>query len=225
MRRGLLTAAFVLLAPIGALAQENEMSVRGSVTGTLAQGQVVTVEVTATHPEGFQSLAEVAIELELHGVVLEEMQYDVAQQTLRIGGGSVLAGTGNVASGQFFSVKGLGLRTTTAGNELTLSFNANLIEEVPPEARFRFTAQDDDGDEATTALKAVVEEDEGGGLSLTTVILAVVAALVVGGFFGGQFGAKRRSRGSVYSTVARKIDREKIEARRSAAAAPGKDSS
>ncbi len=219
MRRGLLLVGFLVLAPTGALAQSEDLSVRGSVIGTLARGQQVTVRVTATHPEGFQSLSEVAIDLELHGVVLEQLEYDAAQQTLRIGGGSVLAGTGNVAAGEFFSVKGLGLRTTTAGNELTLSFRASLVEEVPPGARFRFTASDDDGDEATSALKAALEEEDS-GLSLVTVILAVLGALVAGGFIGGQFTASRRPRTSVYSTVARKIDRDRV-----GASAPGKDRS
>jgi hypothetical protein len=211
MWKALLVAAFLAAAPTAALAQTDDLSVRGSVTGVLARGQQITVRVKATHPEGFQSLSEVTIDLELHGVVLEQMEYDAGQQTLRIGGGSVLAGTGNVAAGEFFSVKGLGLRTTTAGNELTLSFRPSLVEEVPEGARFRFTATDDGGDEATSALKAAVEEEEG-GLSLTTVILAIIGALVAGGFIGGQFTASRRPRSSVYSTVARKIDRDRVGA-------------
>ena len=211
MRRAPLAIALMLLAPASAMAQSEELTVRGSVTGLLARGQQVTVRVTATHPEGFQSLSDVTVDLELHGVILEQMEYEAGQQSLRIGGGSVLAGTGNVAAGEFFSVRGLGLRTTTAGNELTLSFRASLVEDVPQGARFRFTATDDDGDEATSALKAAVEEDEG-GLSLTAVILAIIGALVAGGFIGGQFTASRRPRTSVYSTVARKIDRDRVGA-------------
>ena len=200
----------MLFAPTGAaLAQTSDaLQVHGSVTGALERGSEITIRTTASHPDGWQSLSRLGIELDLHGVVLEDLGYDIGGQTLRAGGGTVLAGTGNTARGQFFRVGGLGLRVTTAGTDLTLSFRAALIEEIPPDARFRFIAEDDDGEEASSALKAAVEDD-GGGLGLTTVILAVIGALLAGGFIGGQLTASRKPKSSVYSSLAGRIERER----------------
>jgi hypothetical protein len=212
MRETVAIIALLLLAPSGAaLAQSDEVGVRGSVTGTLTRGERVRFDVTATHPDGFASIATVGASLELRGAALETLEYDPTDSQLSSGDASVLAGTGGVLEGRFFEVTGTGITITTGGNRMTLRFSARVLAEVPSGARFRFTAVDLDGEEASTSLRAAAEE-EGGGLSLGTVILAVIAALVAGGFFGGQLASSRRPKSSVYSTVARKITDERSRA-------------
>jgi hypothetical protein len=213
MRETVAILALLLLAPSGAaLAQSDELGVRGKVTGSLGRGQRVRFDVTATHPEGWASIASVGAALELRGAALETLMFEPADSKLSSGTSSVLAGTGDRLDGRFFEVAGTGITITTGGTTMTLRFSARMLAEVPAGARFRFTTVDLQGEEASTSLRAAVPEEEGGGLSLGTVILAVIAALVAGGFFGGQLASSRKPKSSVYSTVARRITDERARA-------------
>jgi hypothetical protein len=185
-------------------AQAEGPSVRGSVGGDLRRGGQVRFTLRGSHPAGWQTLRTVAVILELHGAVLEEVVYDVDGTSIEVGGSRAVAGTGNVAGGRFFQIGAFGVEVGTGGDRLRLSFAAQVLQAPPPEARFRFMAEDDEGQTATRTVAAAVEED-GGGLSVGGVVLAVLAALLAGGFFGARLATHRRPRTSVYGTVARRL--------------------
>lgn len=196
-----LVAALAWASP--AAAQEAP-SIRGSVQGELARGGRATFAVTATHPEGWQALNRVAVVLELHGSVLEEVAYDVDDTTLQVGESRGVAGTGDFISGRFLGVGAFGVEVTTGGDRLRLSFGARILERLPPEGRFRFVAEDFAGDEFSRTIAAAVEEDDGGS-SLATVLAAIGVALLAGGFLGSRLTSHRREEPSVYGTVARRL--------------------
>jgi hypothetical protein len=189
-----------------AMAQEEALTVRGSIGGELAPGGQTRFVVTATHPDGWQALRTVGVTLELHGAVLEEVTYDVDGTAIEVGGNRAVAGTGNVAEGRFFRVGAFGVEVSTGGDRLRLTFGAGVKEEPPAEARLRFAAEDDEGEAVDMAVVvAAVDEDEG-GISVLAVAGAAVAALVAGGFLGSRLSAHRRGAPSVYASVARRLD-------------------
>jgi hypothetical protein len=202
-----LTGGWLLAAAGIAWAQVPGLTVRGSVDGELHRGGQARFEVMATHPDGWQALRTVAVVLDLHGAVLEEVVYDVDGTAIEVGGNRAVAGTGNIAEGQFLRVGAFGLVVSTGGNRLRLSFDARVLEEPPVEARFRFVAQDDEGEEVATSIPAAVEED--GGLSWSVVVLAVLAALLAGGILGSRVATHRRAPTSVYGAVARRLQEER----------------
>jgi hypothetical protein len=197
--------ALWILAPAPTQAQDDEPTATGSVAGELTQGGRATFNVTGTHPDGWQALRTVGVLLELRGVVLEEIEYDVDSTSIDVSGTRAVAGTGNVATGRFFRVGAFGVEASTGGNRLRLTVPTTVLEPPPEGARFRFAVESDEGDEASTTVPAAVEEDEG-GLSIVYVVGAVIAALVAGGFLGSRVTTSRRSGRSVYSTVARRLD-------------------
>jgi predicted secreted protein len=194
-----------VLGPAAAQAQADEPTATGSVAGELTKGGRATFHVTGTHPEGWQALRTAAVLLELRGVVLEEIVYEVDSTSIDVSGSRAVAGTGNVATGRFFRVGAFGVEAATGGNQLRLTVPTTVLEPPPQGARFRFAVESDEGDEAITTVPAAVEEDEG-GLSIIYVIGAVIAALVTGGFLGSRVTTRRKSGRSVYSTVARRLD-------------------
>jgi hypothetical protein len=197
----IIAGALVSLGPAPAGAQ----TATGSVEGQLAKGGRATFHVTGTHPAGWQALRSAAVLLELRGVALEEIVYDVDGTSIEVSGKRAVAGTGNAATGRFFLVEAFGVEASTGGNRLRLTVPTTVLEPPPPGARFRFVVETDDGDEASTTILAAVENDKG-GLSVVAVVGAVIAALVAGGFVGSRVSAGRRSAGSVYATVARRLD-------------------
>jgi hypothetical protein len=195
----------LLLGAAGAAgAQAEGPAVRGSVAGDLRRGGEARFTLSGRHPGGWQALRTVAVILELHGAVLEEVVYDVDGTSIEVGDSRAVAGTGNAAGGRFFRVGAFGVEVVTAGDRLRLSFAARVLQAPPPEARFRFLAEDDEGLTDVMTAAAVVEED-GAGLPPGTVVLAVLAALLAGGFFGARVATHRRPRTSVYGTVARRL--------------------
>jgi hypothetical protein len=202
-------AGLLTLTGTGALAQEREgPSVRGSVRGELRRGSQARFEVTATHPAGWRAVENVLVTLELHGAALEEVAYDVAGSVIAVGGTRAVVGTGNAVAGRFLRVGAFGVTLATGGNRLALSFGARILEEIPPQARFRFTAEDDEGASASATVRAAVPEDDGGGLSVGTLALAALGALLAGGYLGARVASHRR-RPSIYETVARRITEER----------------
>jgi hypothetical protein len=199
------TALLVMATP--ALAQEEQLNVRGTVTGELVRGQRVTFRVTATHPEGFRALKAVTIVTDLRGVSLEELVYEVDESAVTSEGGKALVGTGNTITGRFFEVDAIGVRVSTGGDTLRVSLPMTVREDLPRGTRFRFVAEDDFGEEAEVDVRARVEEE--GGLSVSTVIAAIVLALLAGGFVGSRLAGHRRPTGSIYGTVARRIQEDR----------------
>ena len=203
--RGMATIWVALWVLGPAPAQAQDPTATGSVAGELTKGGRATFHVTGTHPDGWQALRIVGVLLELRGVVLEEIEYDVDSTSIEVSGTRAVAGTGNVATGRFFRVEAFGVEASTGGNRLRLTVPTTVLEPAPEGARFRFAVESDEGDEASTTVPAAVEEDEG-GLSIIYVIGAVIAALVTGGFLGSRVTTRRKSGLSVYSTVARRLD-------------------
>jgi hypothetical protein len=209
MGRGVARAAVLLAGVLWILGpapvQAADPTASGSVEGALAKGGRATFLVTATHPDGWQALRAAAVLLELRGVVLEEIVYEVDGTSIEISGKRAVAGTGNAASGRFFRVDAFRVEASTAGNRLRLTIPTTVLEPPPSGARFRFLAETDDGEEASSTVPAAVDDEEG-GLSVAVVIGAVLAALVAGGFMGSRVTTGRRASGSVYATVARRLD-------------------
>lgn len=209
MGRGIVRAIVVmvgvlwLLGPAPVLAQDP--TVRGSVQGELTKGGRATFHVTGTHPDGWQALRTAAVFLELRGIVLEEIVYEVEGTSIEISGKRAVAGTGNAASGRFFRVAAFDVEATTGGNRLLVTVPTTVLEPPPSGARFRFAVDSDEGDEASTTVPAAVEENEG-GLSVVVVVGGLIAALVAGGFVGSRVTTTRRGSASVYATVARRLD-------------------
>ena len=199
----LITASVWLLIAVPARAVEPTAA--GSVEGELIDGGRATFHFTGTHPDGWQSLRTAAVLLELRGVVLEEIVYDVDGTSIEVSGKRAVAGTGNAASGRFFRVRAFGVEASTGGNRLRVTVPATVLEPPPSGARFRFAVETDDGDEASVTVPAAVESGSTGP-SLVVVAGAVVAALVAGGFVGSRLSTRRRGAGSVYATVARRLD-------------------
>lgn len=211
MRRlvgGLVLAATVTAWPATALAQA--LTIDGSVTGTLARGRKATFRMTATHPDGWRALKEIAVNLSLRGAPLEELTYEVDTTAISAGAGSALAGTGDDVTGRFFRIQALDVRATTGGDRLELSFRAHLLEDVPPGARFEFAVEDDLGNDASIGKIAAVRQEVNQGFPWATVAAAAAVALLAGGFLGSRLAPHRRSTGrSIYHDVARRILEER----------------
>jgi hypothetical protein len=199
--------ALVLLAAPTA-AQEETLTVTGSVEGALAQGQSASFRVTGTHHGGFRALRTLTIALELHGAELDAITFNVDDGSISAGSGDALLGTGDSTNGRFFSVRALDVAQSTSGNRIDVSFAARVLEAVPEGTRFVFTAEDDAGEEASISRTATVPGQDEGGFPFATLIIAVAGALVAGGYFGSRLTAHRR-RGSIYETVAKKIEEER----------------
>lgn len=204
----ILSACLLLMVPPTQARSPESPTVRGSVTGVLTAGGRSTLRITATHPEGWQALDEVSLELQLHGAALEELTYEVYESILAIGADRVLVGTGDTTEGRFFQVRALEVSVTTEGNRLVLAIQAGVLKDFPPQSRFRFTAVDDAGEETTTSVAASVAQEEK-GLSLGTVAVVVGAALLAGGFLGTRFTSHRRPTRSVWAAVEQRVMEER----------------
>lgn len=201
-----LVALVLLAAPTAA--QEETLTVTGSVEGALAQGQSASFQVSGTHPGGFRALRTLSIALELHGAELDTITFNVDNGSISAGSGDALLGTGDSTNGRFFSVRALDVAQSTSGNRIDVSFAARVLEAVPEGTRFVFTAEDDAGEEASISRTATVPGQDEGGFPFATLVIAVVGALVAGGYFGSRLTAHRR-RGSIYETVAKRIEEER----------------
>lgn len=215
---GALLLACIVIGAAPALAQSSELTVAGSVTGTLAPGNAAHFDVTATHPDGWRSLSELTITMDLHGAPLEAITFDLDQGTISAGGGSVLAGTGDETSGRFFEIRALDVSQTTGGDRARVTFSATVLEAVPEGTRFVFEVEDEDGGGVSVTRAATIPEDERGGIPWGTLAVAVLAALVAGGYLGAQAASHRRRRASIYETVARRIEEERRSRDRNARA-------
>jgi hypothetical protein len=184
-------------------------TIKGTVTGELAKGRRVTFHITATHPDGWQSLKTLNVVLSLEGVPLEELSYGVDTTSVRAGVSSALVGTGDQVTGRFFAVDALNIRVATGADRLDLTMDASLLEDVPEGARFQFVAEDDVGEEASVNRVALTPQEEG-GFPWATVIAVTAVALLAGGFLGSRVTAHRAPpTKSIYQDVARRILEER----------------
>jgi hypothetical protein len=209
--RGWIGGPAVVLALVAApAAAAEEISVTGRVSGSVREGGRLTMTVTATHPEGWRALHELGIDLELNGVALEQIRYDVDRGEVGVGASSALLGTGNVAQGRFVRVPAIDVSQTTGGREAAVTIRARVVEGLPPGSRLRLTAEDDLGAEVT-AVRGLPRPESDPSFGFPTLALAVLAALVGGGLVGARIAAHRRPdpRRSVYGMVARRLVEER----------------
>lgn len=202
----LLTAALALVVSVGFA---DDPTIKGSVQGDLTPRGSARFRAVARHSQGFSALRQVSIVLQLHGATLEEITYDIDGATVAVGDSQAVVGTGDSVRGRFFRISALNTRLSTGGQLATLSLSADVLEELPPEARFTFTAEDDEGAEASVPVAANVQTEDEGGLSIGSVALAVAAALLAGGFIGSRVTAGRRNRPSVYAAVQHRLAEER----------------
>jgi hypothetical protein len=191
-----------------ARAQDQALSVDGSVAGALTPRTSATIELAATHPDGWRALDEVSVVVELHGASLEELIYDVDDTSLSIDQAVILTGTANQVTGRFFVLRGSDVRATTGGKQLTLTLKVRVREELPTETRFRFTATDDLHREVS-AMREVGIPEEKSGFPFATLMAAITAALLAGALVGTEIARHRRMRPSVYLALQRRLDAER----------------
>jgi hypothetical protein len=205
---GLATAA-LLAAPTAAMAQADP-TVSGRAAGGLERGGLLRITVTGTHPDGWRSLHELGADLELNGVALEQVRYDLDRGEVTVGSSSALLGTGNIAEGMFLRIPAIDVSQNTGGNRASVTLRATVLEDLPAGSELRFALEDDEGDEASV-LRGLPEQEEDGSVGVSTLTLAIIAALIGGGLVGGRVAAHRRPdpRESVYGTVARRIREER----------------
>ena len=205
--RGLMAAVLVAV-PATASAQE-EPAISGRSSGGVDRGASITITVSGTHPDGWRALHELGANLELKGVALEEIVYDVDRGEVSVGASSALLGTGNVAEGRFVRIPAIDVSQTTGGNRASVTLRAQVLEDFPAGSQIRFTLEDDEGDEASV-LRLVMQEEET-SVGVSTLTIAIIAALLGGGLLGARVAAHRRPdpRESVYGTVARRIREER----------------
>jgi hypothetical protein len=205
---GVAVLAWALLLATPASAQEDP-SVTGRASGGAERGSLVTITVTGTHSQGWRALHELGTDIELNGVALEEIRYDVDRGEVSVGSSSALLGTGNVAEGRFVRIPAIDVSQTTGGRKAAVTLRARLIADLPPGSSLRFIAEDDFGADATTSQGLPQPEDTSFGV--TTLAVAIAVALLGGGLIGARVAAHRRPdpRESVYGTVARRIREER----------------
>jgi hypothetical protein len=205
---GAAVLAWALLMAAPASAAEDP-SVTGKASGGAERGAPVKITVTGTHSDGWRALHELGVDIELNGVPLEEIRYDVDRGEVSVGTSSALLGTGNVAEGRFVRIPAIDVSQTTGGQKAAVTMRARLIADLPPGSRLRFTAEDDFGGDATTTQGLPQPEDASFGF--TTLAVAIAVALLGGGLIGARVAAHRRPdpRESVYGTVARRIREER----------------
>lgn len=204
---GGLVAGAIIAAPTAAMAQaQGEPTISGRSAGGVEQDARLTITVTGTHPDGWRSLHELGVDLELNGVPLEEIRYDVDRGEVSVGTSSALLGTGNIAEGRFLRIAAIDVSQTMGGDRASVTLRARVVEDLPPGSRLRFLLEDDQGDDATV-LRGLPPEEEDTSVGISTLALALAAALVGGGLIGARVAAHRRPdpRASVYGTVARRM--------------------
>lgn len=207
-----IVALWVLtLASAAPAAELSKISTNGShVTGELAAGQTLKVSLHIVHPQGWQHLRRIRVDLRLRGRALDQLIVDPVDFAVSIVGGPAPVSIGQPGNirGSYFALDPAGLGFRAQGKILGLTLPIRLIAGPPPGARMFFSV--DATGAASVALRpltAPVPEDK--GFSWGTLGVAVVAALFLGGFVGNIFSSRRRpQRPSIYAAVQRRIDQE-----------------
>lgn len=195
-----------------ARAQETAPTVEGSVTGTLRVNSQVLLRIQATAVEGSQAVRQLKVGLLLHDVVLQEIVFDPAKETIGLAGGvAVRIGTPGIVAGEFFRFSGTDVEASIDGEEMGLVVRASIVNEIPPRTMYRFTAVDDDLRKVQVTRRASVPEVPPKPFPWGSVALIAAAALFAGGFVGNLFASHRRpvaTAPSVYDAIRRRLSQE-----------------
>jgi hypothetical protein len=191
-----------------AASQSQEATANGSVTGSRVPGSQVVLHIRGTAPDGWRGVRQLTVTLVLQDAELEEIVFEAHAETIRIGRGpAVEVGAPAVAEGRFFELAGSNVEVTAGGEALEVAMVARVLEEIPPEATFRFAVVRGSPPEAASS-----PPDAGGGLTWGTLVLAIAAALFAGGFIGNLFASRRGAlpaRSSIYDALKRRLDEER----------------
>jgi hypothetical protein len=189
-----------------------EVQRSGQVTGDLSAGKVVTVRISITHPQGWQSVQGVSIALRLRERTLDEIQFTSSELSLSIvgDGGPVVLGQPGSLHGQFFSVDNSTAALQASGKRLGLTVPIKLTAAPPPGGRL-FYSYNALGVPAPGFLPLTPPVKASSGFSWGTLGLAVAVALFAGGFMGNLVASNRRrqQRPSVYAAVSRRLEEER----------------
>jgi len=179
------------------------------VTGSLVQGGTLTMRVDALMPGGWRGLHLVEVSVLVNGSVVEHLVYDIEDDKLSVGDQDIARGTGAVAEGAYMRIRGTDAVVTTGGANLSFQTDAEMVQTITEDPRFRFSVTDDFGssDRVTTGLA----QPEGTGTTWGTVATIAVAALFFGVFAGNLFASKRKppARPSIYDAVQLRIEHER----------------
>ncbi|MBA3432182.1 MAG: hypothetical protein H0U16_11980 [Actinobacteria bacterium] len=185
------------------------------MTGTLRVNSQLVLRIQATAAEGPQAVRQLKVGLLLHDVVLQEIVFDPAKETIGLPEGvAVQIGTPGIVSGEFFRFSGMDVETSINGGEMRLVVRASIVNEVPPRTVYRFTAVDDDLRKMQVTRRANVPETPAKPFPWGSVALIVAAALFAGGFVGNLFASHRRpvaAAPSVYDAIRRRMSQETAE--------------
>ncbi len=204
---------FLLVAanrPLSAVAATNGPVLHGSIAGEVAQGGRITFHLEATEPGGYKHLAKLQMILLLHSVILDQITYDQATDTVSTATSlPVPVGTRNTGSGTFFNISGKDVSKTTGGDRLSLTATTTMAQSAPKGAEFNLGAIDDLAQVARLT-RAVNVPEAAGGFSWGTLGLAAAAALFIGGFVGNLFASGRRAipTVSVYQLIEQHMKQE-----------------
>lgn len=209
-----------------ARAQENDLAITGSVTGSLRAGGRATFMLEATVPGGWRNLRELKVTMFLHGLILAETTYYEQFDAIGVRGSQLVhPGTDQELAGSFFRITGRDVTARAGGDRLALTIRATVRQDVPAGTEFRLTAVGDDGAEASVKSPASRPPPEAtGGSPWRSLAIAVIGAFLIGGFLGNTFALHRRAARpalSVYEIVEKRL---KLERARPPATVPGGDS-
>jgi hypothetical protein len=197
-------------APIAVAAPAVQHS--GQVTGDLSPGKVVTVHISISHPQGWQSVQSVEVALRLRGRTLDEIEFTASELSLSIAGdgGPVVLGQPGTLHGSFFRVDNSKVALQASGKRLGLTMPITLTAAPPPGGRLFYTYSAL-GVPAPGFLPITPPVKAKAGFSWGTLGLAVAVALFAGGFVGNMVASnRRRQQGpSVYAAVARRLEEER----------------
>jgi hypothetical protein len=205
-----LSMAF-LWAPEAARAQSlPQPSLTGSIQGSAVAGGHLTFRITASEAGGWQQLRRLQVILLLHSVILDKVEYDQEAGSVTTAWGlPVAAGSAEQVAGPFFRVSARNVTTTSGGDSLTITIQAQMVQAAPQGSQFNLGAIDDKS-QVVRLTRAVQVPAEKTGFSWGAVLAAVIAALFAGSFLGGLFVNRRRPppRPSVYGSVRRGLEQK-----------------
>lgn len=210
-------AAWAIAPTAGAQTPAATPQVEGEVSGVLAPGGALTMRVEALMPGGWEGLHLVEVVVIVEGREVDHLRYDIEDTRLALGDQEMVVGTGDAVVGELVRLAGSRVVVTTGAGHLSFTATAQVLREIPDDARFRLSVTGDRGERASVTRRLTTQEPE--GLTWTTVVAAVIAALLAGGFVGNLYASRRRPspRLSVYGAIRRRLDEERsssAEARR-----------
>lgn len=181
--------------------------ISGEVSGNVRRGATLSIRADVTMPGGWQALHLVEIQVLVGDRELEGMSYEVESSRVEIGGRDVLTGTGAESAGSYLRVRGLDVVVTTGGAYLSVRMRAQVIRNLPEDARFVLSASSDTGTSASVT-RRLAEREVSAGLGWGTLVTIAIFTLLVGAFLGNLVASRRRPapRLSVYGAIQARLD-------------------